>query len=127
MNVGLWIAQVLLAIGFAVVGGMKAFMPLGELAQNMRWVADVPAGLVRFIGFAELVGAVGLIVPAATRIRPKLTPLAAVGLAVIVVLGAALHFTRGEGAMTPLNFLLAAVAAFVVWGRVRRAPIAPRR
>jgi putative oxidoreductase len=123
MHIALWVVQILLAVLFLMTGAMKAFMPLDEVAKTMRWVADVPVGLVRFIGLAELAGALGLILPSATKIQPKLTPLAALGLAVIVLLGAILHFTRGEGALTPLNFILAAMAAFVAWGRTQKAPI----
>jgi putative oxidoreductase len=123
MHITLWIVQILLAALFLMTGAMKAFMPLDEVAKTMRWVPALPAGLVRFIGLAELAGALGLILPSATKIYPKLTPLAAVGLGVVVLLGAILHFTRGEGALTPLNFILAAMAAFVAWGRTQKAPI----
>src|SRR5580692_6355146 len=126
MPVALWVVQILLAVVFLMTGAMKAFTPLSEVAQTMRWVPDVPAGLVRFIGLAELAGALGLILPSATKIQPKLTPIAAAGLAVVVLLGAILHFTRGEGALTPLNFILAGMAAFVAWGRTRNAPISAR-
>lgn len=123
MHITLWVVQVLLAVVFLMTGAMKAFMPLNEVAKTMRWVPDVPVGLVRFIGLAELAGALGLILPSVTKIQPKLTSLAAVGLGVVALLGAILHFTRGEGALTPLNFILAAMAAFVAWGRTRKAPI----
>jgi hypothetical protein len=123
MHITLWVVQVLLAVVFLMTGAMKAFMPLNEVAKTMRWVPDVPVGLVRFIGLAELAGALGLILPSVTKIQPKLTSLAAVGLGVVALLGAILHFTRGEGALTPLNFILAAMAAFVAWGRTRKVPI----
>jgi putative oxidoreductase len=123
MHIALWVVQILLTALFLMTGAMKAFMPLHEVAKTMRWVPDVPVGLVRFIGLAELAGALGLILPSATKIQPKLTPLAAVGLGVVVLLGAILHFTRGEGALTPLNFILAAMAAFVAWGMTQKSPI----
>jgi putative oxidoreductase len=126
LNIGLWVAQVLLAMMFCAVGYMKAFMPLDQIAKTFVWVPAVPAGLVRFIGFAELAGALGLILPSATRIQPKLTPLAALGLATVVLLGAGLHFSRGEGALTPTNFVLAALGIFVAWGRFKKVPIPPR-
>jgi putative oxidoreductase len=126
MHIALWAVQILLAVLFLMTGAMKAFMPLDEVARTMRWVPDVPVGMVRFIGLAELAGAIGLILPSATKIQPKLTPLAAIGLGVVVLLGAILHFTRGEGALTPLNFILAAMAAFVAWGRTQNAPISAR-
>ena len=57
MHITLWVVQVLLAVVFLMTGAMKAFMPLNEVAKTMRWVPDVPVGLVRFIGLAELAGA----------------------------------------------------------------------
>ena len=92
MHITLWVVQVLLAVVFLMTGAMKAFMPLNEVAKTMRWVPDVPVGLVRFIGLAELAGALGLILPSVTKIQPKLTSLAAVGLGVVALLGAILHF-----------------------------------
>ena len=81
---------------------------------------------MRFIGAAELAGALGLLLPSLTRIQPRLTVLAALGLIVVMVLASAFHLSRGEGAMLPMNLALAAVAAFIAWGRSKAAPIAPR-
>jgi hypothetical protein len=92
----------------------------------MIWVNAVPVGLVRFIGASELAGALGLILPAATRIKPSLTPLAASGLIVVMVLAAAFHASRGELQALPINFVLGGLAAFVAWGRFRRAPVEAR-
>jgi putative oxidoreductase len=117
--------QVLL--GAFVVGGlMKAIMPGADLARNSAWVADVPLALLRFIGVAELAGGLGLILPAATRIRPMLTRLAAVSLATIMTLAFVFHIQRGEWDALPVNAVLGALAAFGAWGRWRKAPIAPR-
>jgi putative oxidoreductase len=73
--------------------------------------------LLRFIGVAELAGGLGLILPAATRIRPMLTPLAALGLATIMTLAFVFHIQRGEWDALPVNAVLGALAAFVAWGR----------
>jgi len=83
LNVAVWIVQVLLAVGFGMAGVMKSTAPIADLSAKMPWVSAVPEALVRFIGVSELVGAVGLILPAATRIRPGLTALAAAGLVVV--------------------------------------------
>src|SRR5262249_51778522 len=99
--------------------------PIADLALKMPWVADLPT-LVRFIGAAEVAGAIGLILPAATRIRPSLTPLAAVGLTTVVVFAAAFHLSRGEAQAVPVNVVLGGLAAFVAWGRFKKAPILPR-
>jgi putative oxidoreductase len=125
-HIALWVVQVLLGAAFVVGGLMKAIMPVADLAQNAAWTADVPLALLRFIGVAELAGGLGLILPAATRIRPMLTPLAAVGLATIMTLAFVFHIQRGEWDALPVNAVLGALAAFVAWGRVRKAPIAPR-
>lgn len=125
MNVVLWIVQVLLAIAFGFSGAMKAFTPIDELAKNIPWVLDSP-GLARFIGVAELLGAVGVVLPAATRIKPGLTPLAAVGLAVVMVLAIGFHIMRSEWSAIVFPLVLLALALFVAWGRTRRAPIPPR-
>ncbi|MFG1752796.1 DoxX family protein [Streptosporangium sandarakinum] len=91
----------------------------------MAWYAAVPQPLIVFIGVCEVLGGVGLILPAMTRVEPKLTPLAAVGLTLTMVLAAGFHITRGEYALVPANLLLGGVAAFIVVGRWRLRPIAP--
>ena len=126
LRIALWIAQVLLAVAFGMSGLMKLSTPIADLAAQMAWVGSVPPALVRFIGAAELAGAIGLILPALTRIQPRLTALAAVGLIVVMVLASIVHATRGEFGMIPVNVVLGALAAFVAWGRSKAAPIAPR-
>ncbi len=126
-NVSLWIAQALLAAMFGMSGVMKLMTPIDALAQQMPWVASVPDLLVRFIGLSELAGALGLILPSVTRIRPALTPLAAAGLIVVMVLASGLHISRGETQMVPINLVLGALAAFVAWGRTKKARIHARK
>src|SRR5262245_13463157 len=125
LNVALWIVQGLVALVFVAAGGMKLVTPIAVLAAKMPWVADQP-WLVRFIGVSELAGALGLILPSATRIAPRLTGAAAVGLVTVMVLAAGYHVTHHELANLPANFILGALAGFVAWGRLKRAPIAPR-
>lgn len=122
----LWLAQILLAVAFGLAGAMKATAPIATLAQQMVWPGDVPAWLVRFIGVSELAGALGLILPAVTRIKPGLTPLAALGLLAVMVLASAFHIARGEWQALPMNVLLGALAAFIAWGRTRKVPIQAR-
>jgi putative oxidoreductase len=90
--VSLWIAQILLAGMFGMVGFMKIATPIAVLAQKMAWVTGAPA-LVRFIGICELAGAIGLILPAAFKIMPKLAGFAATGLLAIMVLAVPFTFT----------------------------------
>ena len=123
----LWLAQALLAAAFLLVGYTHAFAPIAVAIARAAWVASLPVPLVRLIGAAELSGALGVLLPAATRIQPRLTPLAAAGLSTIMALAIPFHMVRGETKEIVLNLVLGALAAFVMWGRMRRAPIVPRR
>ena len=126
MNIALWIVQVLLALFFLMAGSSKLMTPVDELAQQMGWVNDFPTWLPTFIGAVEVLGALGLILPAATRIQPILTALAADGLATIMLLAAIFHISRGEFGPVGLNVVLLLLAGFVAYGRWKLAPIAPR-
>jgi putative oxidoreductase len=126
-NIGLWVVQVVLAGVYAMAGFMKVSQPIEALvASGMTYAGDYPEMLTRFIGTMELIGAVGIILPAATRILPGLTPLAALGFSIIQVLAMGVHFTRGEFMVLPVNAVLLALSLFVLWGRLRKAPIIAR-
>lgn len=128
MHIALWFVQVLLALAFAGAGATKLFTPIAELATKGMggWVTDSPQALIQFIGATEILGAIGLIVPAATRIAPRLTPAAAVGFVVLMGCAAATHVSYGEvGSVVP-NLVLGGLAGFVAWGRTQRHPIAAR-
>jgi hypothetical protein len=127
LNVALWGTQLVLAAMFGMAGFMKTTAPMDVLAQKLVWPGALPEGLVRFIGTAEFLAAVGLILPAVTRIRPMLTPLAATGLVVVMALAVPFHLSRGELQALAVNIPLGALAAFVAWGRLKKAPILPRR
>lgn len=126
LNVTLWIVQVLLASLYGLAGAMKATQPIAVLAEKLVWPGALPPPLVRFIGVSELLGSAGLILPALTRNRPGLTPLAALGLAVVMCLAIPFHLSRGELFAIPMVGTLGLLAAFVAWGRWRKAPIRPR-
>lgn len=126
LHIALWVVQVMLAFAFGMAGVMKSTQPIDALRTSMAWVAAVPPGMVRFIGMSEFLGAIGILLPALTRIKPRLTPLAAVGLALIMGMAIVFHLTRGEANLTGIPFTLGLLAAFVAWGRFRKAPIAPR-
>lgn len=126
LSIALWIVQGLLAAAFLMAGTLKTTTPIAELATRLPWTGQVPAALVRFIGASELAAGLGLILPSVTRIRPKLTPAAALGLLLIMVLAAGFHLSRGEAQVLPINLVIGGLAAFVAWGRLRKAPIAPR-
>ena len=124
-NVILWIAQVLVAGMFLMVGLMKTFTPLQELSKIMPMAAEMPL-LTRFIGLSELAGGLGLLLPAALRIRPQLTVLAAAALGFVMVLALIYHLVRGEFSAIGTNIVLGVVAAFIAWGRYTKAPITSR-
>jgi uncharacterized membrane protein len=117
MNVFLWIVQAVLAAAFLMSGVMKSTQPKQKLAPRLPYVEDFSAGTVRFIGVVELLGALGLILPAATGIAPVLTPIAATGLAIVMVGAAATHIRRREPSGVAFNAVLFALAAVVAWGR----------
>jgi len=126
-TIGLWAAQIVLALFYLYAGYNKLTQPIEALgAMGMGFALIVPELLTRFIGLVEVLGAIGLVLPAATRIMPRLTPLAALGLSTIQVLAMLLHASRGEFAVLPLNVVLLALSLFVLWGRERKAPIAAR-
>ncbi len=126
VNIGLWVAQALLAFPFAMAGSMKATTSYEEGAKMMAWAAATPPWPVKFIGVAEVLGAIGLLLPAITRIQPRLTPWAATGLATLMALAVIFHVTRGEFAILPANLILGGLAAIIAWGRFAKAPIQPR-
>jgi uncharacterized membrane protein YphA (DoxX/SURF4 family) len=124
MHILLWVVQVLLACAFGMAGVMKSTQPVEALVQGgMAWAGQMPLAVVRFIGVSELLGAMGLILPAATKIKPFLTPLAALGLLTIMILAMAFHLSRGEVQATPINIVLGGLAAFVAWGRTKKVPV----
>src|SRR6266487_4038845 len=122
MNIVLWIIQGLLALAFLLAGFTKAFMPLATVRKNMAWANEVPAPFVRFIGVAEILGAIGLILPAATGIVPWLTVAAAVGL--VMLSASAFHASRREYSAISMNVALLLLAVLIVVGRLTFAPLA---
>jgi hypothetical protein len=122
VSVGLWIGQGLLALIFLAAGGMKLAMPPDVLAQ----LSPLPALFLKFVGTAEILGALGLILPGLLRIRTGLTPLAACGL-VIVMIGATVS-TVATGPIAPalLPLVVGIIAGSVAYGRGRVAPLKSR-
>lgn len=117
MNIVLWIIQLLLAAAFGMAGFIKLSQPIEALSGMMPWVTTTPALLVRFIGVAEVAGALGLILPRATKIQPQLTAYAGVGLALVMLLAALFHASRGELGNIALAVVLFVLAVFVAYGR----------
>ncbi|BBE73566.1 DoxX family protein [Oharaeibacter diazotrophicus] len=125
-NVALWAGQIALAALYLMGAWFHSLSPEEAAKMGAVWMSDVPIALPRFIGAMEVLGVIGLILPAATRIMPHLTVWAAAGLLAIQVLAVPFHALRGEFAPLPFNLIYVALAVFVLWGRTRKAPIAPR-
>ena len=122
MNRTLWVVQALVAVVFLVAGASKLAMPAEVLAAS----SPLPVLFVRFIGACEIFGAIGLIVPAVTRIRPMLTPIAAICLAIIMVGATVSTLLVGMGAAALMPFILGVAVVFIAYGRLNLAPIAEK-
>ncbi len=121
LNVILWTIQVLLALFFAGASGApKFFLPDELLAMPIV----LPRAFLVFIGTAEVLGALGLILPGMTRVRPGLTPLAAAGLVLVTICAAVYQVLGNQPANAVFALVIGAVAAFVAYGRWRLAPLA---
>jgi uncharacterized membrane protein YphA (DoxX/SURF4 family) len=119
-SVALWTAQALLAGLFLFAGVIKFVTPLQEMVKQ----TSLPGWFLLFIGAAEVLGGIGVIIPALLRIQPVLTPIAAAGL-VIIMVGATV-ISLPVGAMALFPFLVGALCAFVCYGRWQLKPIEPR-
>ena len=127
MNIILWIIQVLLALLFLFAGGTKLVLSI-ETMRSMGSPNQImlPGLFIRFIGVCEVLGALGLILPGLLRIRTDLTPLAAAGLAIIMI-GATVITFAGDGVAMALPPLVVGIlVAFVAYGRWRLAPLKGR-
>jgi uncharacterized membrane protein len=125
MNSCLWILQVVLAAAFLWVGVGHAFYP--EMVRRVigwaKWIAEARREFLTFIGVCEILGALGLILPASTGILPWLTPLAALGLATMMILAGGFHILRREYPAIIPNVVLFVVAALVAYGRWVTVPL----
>jgi uncharacterized membrane protein YphA (DoxX/SURF4 family) len=118
----LWTAQILLALLFLFAGAMKFVLP----PEKLQGPIALPLAFIRFIGTAEVLGALGLILPGLLRIRVELTPLAAAGL-VIIMTGATVLTVAGMGvAPALLPFIVGAIATTIAYGRWRVVPLPER-
>lgn len=99
----LWIINILLALPFGIAGLSKLTRPMNALiAMGMAWVSDTSERMVRAIGAVEVLGSIGLVVPRATGIAPELTPLAAIGLGIVMLAAVLVHMRRAESVVAPM-------------------------
>lgn len=115
MLIALWIINGLLALAFLAVGSMKLFRSKPALqSMGMAWTEDFSDAAVKLVGAAEIVGAVGLILPLLTGIAPLLTPIAATALALLMIGAVVVHLRRKESPVPPLVLgILSAVSAVI--------------
>jgi hypothetical protein len=129
MNNVLWTLQVLWGVFFSLNGFGKICWYnqalWNQALHEVSWFSAVPRDLLIFIGVCEFLGGIGLILPAMTGVKPKLTPLAGLGLTMVMILAAVFHIARGEYAFVLVNVVLGGVAAFIAYGRWFVRPIAP--
>lgn len=123
MKIVLWILQGLLALMFMGAGFMKLTFTIADLATKLPWANQIPEALIRFIGASELLGGIGIILPSLLRIKPLLTPLAALGLVAIMVFALVFHISREEYSAVGINAVMATLALVVAWGRYKKIPI----
>jgi uncharacterized membrane protein len=125
MHIGAWVLQIFFGIYFVAVGVLHFVVPEG-LPGQMAWMYELPTWLHYASGTAEILGGLGLILPGLTRIKPELTPLAAAGLALVMLGAAAWHLPRGEVTNIVGNLVMAGLLAFVAYVRWRRHPLPGR-
>jgi uncharacterized membrane protein YphA (DoxX/SURF4 family) len=119
VNLALWIIAGVLAFSFAGSGIMKLVQSKEKLVASATggWAANFSPTEIKLIGVAEILGAIGLILPAALHVAPILVPVAAVGLVIVMIGAAAVHTRRHELPNVAICVVLALLAAFVAWGR----------
>jgi len=120
-NTTLWVIQGLLAALFLFAGSMKLILPIEALAGPVT----LPGWFLRFIGVAEVAGAIGLILPWLTRIQPRLTPVAAGGLVIIMGGATVITVIGGPAATAAVPFVVGLLAATVAYGRSTTLTLAP--
>jgi uncharacterized membrane protein YphA (DoxX/SURF4 family) len=119
LTIALWTCQILLFLLFAGTGIWKLTTPIPSLAAKFPWMGDVSPAFLRLTAVFDLLGGIGVLLPTLTRVKPGLAVLAALGCALLQISAIGFHLKRGEAANTPFNFVLVALALFVVWGRRR--------
>lgn len=124
-NKVLWALQWLLGVYFIAVGVLHLVVPEG-LPEPVSWMYDLNDTQHLLSGTAEILGGLGLILPSVTRIAPWLTPVAAVGLMIVMIAAIFFHIGRDEMANVGVNVLNILVLGYLAYGRARLAPIAPR-
>jgi hypothetical protein len=122
LHVSLWIVQILLAASLFWAGAVKLFQPVEKLSAMWPWTGQVDIALVKFMGIVDLLGAIGLTLPALIR-KPMIVPITAISIIVLMICAAVFHITRGESSQITVNIVFALLAGFVAWGRWKKTSI----
>lgn len=125
IHIILWVAQVTLAVLF-IAGAIMKFQPIETTSAMMPWTGQVPIWVVRLLGIIDLLAAVGLILPSMLRIKPQLITWAALSIITLMFSAIVFHVSRGEASVIGVNIISAIIALFIVWGRLKKAPITAR-
>lgn len=123
LHYAVWGAQLLLSLFFAAMGVLKLVTEAERLVEIMAWTASVPLPLVRALGLCELLGAIVVAAPVVTRTPQRIVGYTALFFLTLMTSAAIVHISRGELRMLAVNVTVAAVAAFVVWGRLAHQPL----
>jgi uncharacterized membrane protein YphA (DoxX/SURF4 family) len=123
MNITLWVLQVLLAVAF-LAHGWLFLTPPAAVVELMN--ASLPRWFQVFLGVAEVLAAVGLILPGLTRVLPWLVTWAAAGIMIVTASATVFHLVRGENSSAAITLVLFVMAAFVAYARQRVLPIRSR-
>jgi hypothetical protein len=119
VNVALWTVQILLGLFMALASGVPKLIVSSEM---LPMPIPIPGPLLTLIGVLEIAGGLGLILPGLFKIQPNLTPLAGAGLGLVAIGGAAYQLAAGEPGNAVFAFVIAALSAFVAYGRWQLAP-----
>ncbi|MEQ9092398.1 MAG: DoxX family protein [Balneola sp.] len=122
LSIALWVAQGLISLTLIWAGYTKLFQPIEETAKMLPWALDNP-GLLKFTGIVDLLGGIGIVLPAALKIQPKLTVFAAYGTIALMIAASVFHISRGEASLIGMNIFFLVLAGFIAWGRSKKAPI----
>lgn len=114
MIIAFWIIGGVTALAFIAAGVMKATRPKAALAGSMAWVEDYSGGAVKAIGVVEIRGALGIILPALTGIAAVLSPIAAIGLVLVMITAAVVHVRRHESPVAPIVLAIFAVVTAII-------------
>ncbi|MBT1704237.1 DoxX family protein [Chryseosolibacter indicus] len=125
LNLSLWAAQLILFIGFIWAAYMKLSHPGDKLAEMWPWTAG-QGMLVKVTGILDLLAGFGLVLPALLHIQPNITIYTTYGIILLMITASIFHITRGEASQIGINIFFLILSIFIVWGRTKKAPIAPK-